>query len=60
MITKNPIITIRIFYLFLKVNKKKSTKSDCISKTYNRTKNIIYAKNEHLVNSNLPFIFDYF
>ena len=36
------------------------TKIDYISKSKNRTKNIIYAKNERQVNSNLPCKFGHF
>ena len=45
----------RIFYFlefFFSLQEKKN-KSDYISKTKIRTKNIIYAKNERQVNSNL-------
>ena len=46
--------------LIKKICNIKITKSDYISKTKNRTKKIIYAKNEHKVNYNPPCKFGHF
>ena len=63
MSTKTPIITMRIFYFlnfFFTWEKNvgffdtKINKSDYIFKSKNRTKNIMNAKNERQINSNLP------
>ena len=62
MYTKTPIRTLRIFY-FLKLKfflNTKIAKSDYISKTKNDTKNVIYAKNERQVNSDLHYKFGNF
>ena len=42
------------FILVLNALKREKYKIDHISKTKNRTKKIIYAKNERQLNSNLP------
>ena len=49
-----------IFHLGIKLTNTKITKSDIISKTENRTKNIIKIKNERPINSNLPCKFGCF
>ena len=41
-------------------SRKKKYKMDHVSKTKNRTKKVIYAKNERQINSNLPFKFGHF
>ena len=56
---KTPIRTIRIFNFF-EEKKLHFTKSDYILKIKNYTRNIIYAKNERQVNSNLLCKFGHF